>query len=101
MAFKRAVIEPTSKTLLNKVSVPSRINAYGISKITDITIWRINNDKRLLNQLLKKPSVEEVVRHKIAKGDIRTNTLTKIYLNAKLIIKANDEIESIPRQNTI
>ena len=40
--------------------------------------------------------MELVDRHKIAKGDSIINTSTKIYLNAKLIIKANDEIESIP-----
>ena len=51
----------------------------------------------LLNQLLKKPSVNEVDRHNIAKGEISIKTFIRMYLNEKLIMSANAEIESIPR----
>ena len=88
MALSNAVIDPTINTLLNNVFVLSLISAYGIRSITDIIICKIKSDNKLFSQLLKKPSVELVVRHKIANGDISTNTFTNIYLNAKLIIKA-------------
>lgn len=94
--FNSAIIEPTSKVLLKSVLEFSFIKAYGISIITDITTWRIRREEKLLNQLLKNPSVEELLRHNIANGDNNTNTFITIYLNAKLIIRAKEEIESIP-----
>ena len=94
--FKRAIMEPTSNTLLNNVLEFSFIKANGINIITDITICKISSESRLLNQLLKKPIVDELLRHNIAKGDSNTSTLISMYLNAKLIIKANEDIESIP-----
>ena len=89
-------MEPTSNTLLNNVLEFSFIKANGINIITDITICKINSESRLLNQLLKKPIVDELLRHNIAKGDSNTSTLISMYLNAKLIIKANEDMESIP-----
>lgn len=95
--FNNAVIEPTSNTLLNKEFESSLISAYGINKIMEIIIWRSKRDKMLLNQLLKKPSVNEVDRHNIAKGEISIKTFIRMYLNEKLMMSANAEIESIPR----
>ena len=104
--FKSAIIEPTSKVLLKSVLEFSFIKAYGINIITDMTTWRIRREAKLLNQLLKNPSVEELLRHNIANGDNNINTFITIYLKAKLIISAKEEIESIPvsipsKENTL
>lgn len=64
--------------------------------MTDITICKNNNESKLFNQLLKKPVVEVLLRHSIANGDKRTKTFIIIYLKAKLITSAKEEIESIP-----
>lgn len=94
--FSSAIIEPTSKVLLKSVLEFSFIKAYGINIITDIITCRIRREAKLLNQLLKNPSVDELLRHNIANGDNNINTFITIYLNAKLIIRAKEEIESIP-----
>ncbi len=50
----------------------------------------------LLNQLLKKFSVDWVVKLKKAKGEIISKTSIRIYLYAKLMSNVIEEIESIP-----
>ena len=62
----------------------------------EITTWRINSESIHLNQLLKKPSVELLLKQSIAKGERMISTSIKIYLKAKRIINAKDEIDKIP-----
>ena len=77
------------------MSLLSFSKVYGIKSIIEIIIWRINKDNKDLNQLLKNPTVEVFIVHRIANGESIIKTSTRIYLNEKLKIKAKDEKESI------
>ena len=64
--------------------------------MTDITTWRIKSESKHLNQLLKNPSVEELLKQSIANGESIIKTSTKIYLKEKLIISANADTDNAP-----
>ena len=64
-------------------------------------ICKSNKEAKLLSQLLNIPSLERVHKHRNANGEMIINTLIKMYLNAKLMISANDEKESIPRKYSV
>ena len=66
-----------------------------IIKSTEITICISNMDRRVLYQLFKKPSVDLFDMHKNANGAAKTKSFIIMYLNAKLINRPNDEIESV------
>ena len=89
-------MEPISKTWLKIELEFSLINAYGISKIIEITICKKRRENKFLNQLLKKVSVDCVDKLKNANGDMINKTSIKIYLYAKLISNVREEIDNIP-----
>ena len=70
--------------------------AKGNKSMRATTIWINNKDKKLFNQLRKKPAVFLFNKHKKAKGDNSIRILAKIYLNVNVIMRLMDEIESIP-----
>lgn len=74
----------------------SFISANGIMRITEIITCKIKRESKLLNQLLKKPSVDLFERHKIANGERMVNTFIRIYLREKFIVNVNDETIKTP-----
>ena len=66
-----------------------------MSKIIEITICKNRSENKLLNQLLKKFSVDWVDKLKKAKGEIIRSTSINMYLYAKLISNVREEIDSI------
>lgn len=89
-------MEPINKNLL-KISLIFSLNMAKGNKRIRATIICINNkDRKLFNQLRKKPEVFLFNRHKKAKGDNSIKILAKIYLNVNVMMRLMDEIESIP-----
>lgn len=93
--FCRAYTEPINRNLLNKVEEWSFKIAKGSNKIRATMIWTNNKDKKLLSQLLKKPEVFLLSRHRKAKGEISIKIFANIYLKVKVITRLKEEIESI------
>ena len=74
---------------------PSFKIANGRSKISATTNWINNKERKLFNQLRKKPFVVRFNKHKKAKGENKIKTLVRIYRNVKWRTSVKEEIESI------
>ena len=80
----------TRSSLLKYELMSSFIIANGSNKIIETRTCKNNNDKKHFSQDLKRNEVVLLIKHNIIKGDNRTKTFIRIYLNAKLIIRVNE-----------
>ena len=94
--FNSAIIVPTRRSPLKAPAEVSLMIAYERSKTKDTNIWSKSSVKKHLYQLLNKPEVEGLIKHRTANGHNNISTFIIMYLKAKLMINVKEDMESIP-----